>query len=638
MSSVLTPAGKSLKTVRFDMPETPPRTEYQILMSGTLDDPARVLFYLAQSMKRKLEGDPVLYLEIVALLARKSPVPNSIPLPLLRHWLHACSQIVSSFTPIFNNLVAAILGLNWYDLDAESAILYQRLLENLVSAHGVHVLPVAKMLVANLRSSNSTTLTPSEHFDRVHAMLQGVLALIPTGPSFMLPVITDHHPHKREPLDVHVYFLRNVLRMLDYAPVLRDQVLALILDRIVQVDVEIQVELEDLDDDLWEAVQQTVSATDINSADGLWAKHTTSSAHTDANGDMDEDDLVFDSEDEDGIVPVTVDFVQVVEKLDAMLRLVFQYIHDFAQNNPGDPLRTLFDVMLDIFERTALPTHRLRCTQFLWFYMCSLDNTFPELFMGMLVGKLFDVSAPSVIRVSASSYLGSFIARARYLTLASVRTCLKLLHGWAYAYVETNDGSAMRGLSSGVQQPDVERFAVFYSAVQAILYVFCFRWRQLMGGDGMDLGTVRYGMLPPELKDFQRVLLSRFAPLRVCSQSIVTEFTRRTHSLDIFYMATPSTLNSTTSNGSVAASSSTAATASTTFTGTEGRLDSFFPFDPVSLPVSRTYIDPLYQPWDSGAPSSSEEEESDSIGDGLEDDGDEFMREFSSSFDGVRLQ
>ncbi|KAJ3163679.1 hypothetical protein HDU86_000273 [Geranomyces michiganensis] len=643
-----TPAQKQAKTVRFDMPSSPTNSEHQQLLMGQIEDPAVILKFILQGMRRNMEGDSTLYNDIVALLCRRPPNPASIPSALLKQWLLAVSQIVSSFTPAYKALVNAVLDIPWWDLEDDQAlVLYKRWLENLVSAHAVHVLPVATMLVARLRKGPSTGIPPGVHFDRVHTILQSVLALIPTGPSFLLPVITDNFPNKHEPLDVHAYFLTNVLRMADYAPVLRDHILALIIDRLVQVDAELQVDLEELDEDIWEQVQQTVRTTEVEDPNSVWqSSQQLLHAATDPNGNLeseDEDDFAFDSDDEEGLFAVAIDFKAVIEKLDAMLRLVFQWIRNFAQANPGEPLRILFDVMLNIFERTVLPTHKLRCTQFLWFYTCSLDSTFPELFMGMMVGKLFDVSAPSVIRVSAASYLGSFIARARFLSLASVRTCLRLLHNWTQSYVEKYD-STQRG-----QAPDPERFGVFYSAVQAILYIFCFRWRQLMmGGEEFGSGggggaSGRYGMMPPELKDFQRVLLSRFQPLRVCSEGIVMEFTKRTHSLDILYLHTAAA----NVNGSTAIPSTSSSSAIPTVNGylavpgthppshhyqhhhhglnnTVQRLDPFFPFDPITLPVSRAYIDAIYQPWES-EPATDD------------DDSDDELDAISTSFDGVRI-
>ncbi|KAI8823719.1 RNA polymerase I-specific transcription initiation factor RRN3 [Fimicolochytrium jonesii] len=733
------------KTVRFDMPSPTPSspgqpalTERQIVLGGEATDAPLIAKYLLLALKQKSEGNQTLYYEILHLLTRKAPPGPIIQPETLIHWLRAFSHIVSSLTSAFSSMIDAVLSVEWVTQSEETIYIFKHLLENLVSAHAVHVLPVAKLLVKNLRkapASTTSTVSPSVHFDRVHNMLQGVLALIPTGPSFMLPIVTQNFPHKSESMETHVYYLRNVLRMIDYAPVLRDQVLALIVDRIVQVDVEIQVELDDLDDEVWAQVQEAVLETDHENSDGLWSRKMSDvamslspssrpSAFTHPNGEYDplmdelnEQDMFLDSDagsdndddDDGGITPIATNLKEVVEKLDAMLRLVFSYLRDFASQNPGDELRALFDSFLLIFERTILPTHKLRCTQFLWFYAVSLDPTFPELFMGLLVSKLFDVSAPSVIRISASAYLGSFIARANFLNQSSVRTCLKLLHGWTYAYVENNEATGAGGLGMGyLTVPDTERYGVFYSAVQAVVYVFCFRWKQLMESrewDGRLDGLRGYGMLPPEMSGFQRVLMSRFAPFRICAKPIVMEFARITHKLDIMYcfpliagtgtptasLSTPTLLTTSASSNSLhdattnpsatarrpflphSASlphipaaqtnlppTSTAAATTTpqppppTQTPTTDRLDAFFPFDPITLPASRRFVDPLYQPWE-----NDEDEDDESSDEEDEDDDDAVMdvaaplpifgnetlavpedevEMMSSSLDGVRLE
>ncbi|KND01300.1 rDNA-binding RNA polymerase I transcriptional factor [Spizellomyces punctatus DAOM BR117] len=345
--TILRKAGavKPQKSVRFDMPAplSPMSVEAEVSSNqrtSTLNvqDVGIIVKQIGTALRNKLEGDSSLYLIIIDILSRRPPQSGCLPSSSLVYWLRAFSQIVSSLTPTFHDMVDAILSLDWVSCEDETVAVYGHLIQNLVSAHAVYVAPVTRMLVRNLREGGNSSIAPSLHFDRVHNMLRSVLALIPTGPSFMLSIITENFPHKREALDVHVYYLRNVLRIVEYAPVLRDQVLALIIDRIVQIDVEIQVELDDLDDDLWEEVQRTVFTTETDNPDSVWSKAQTGMA-TDANGDEDEDDLDFGSDDEEEISPIAVDFKQVVEKLDAMLRLVFQYIQDFAAQNPGDPLR-----------------------------------------------------------------------------------------------------------------------------------------------------------------------------------------------------------------------------------------------------------------------------------------------------------
>lgn len=53
----------------------------------------------------------------------------------------------------------------------------------------------------------------------------------------MFPLLVAEFPHKRESIRAHVTFVKNILTILDYAPVLREQVLAIIIDRIIKIDV-----------------------------------------------------------------------------------------------------------------------------------------------------------------------------------------------------------------------------------------------------------------------------------------------------------------------------------------------------------------------------------------------------------------
>ncbi|RKO89376.1 RNA polymerase I-specific transcription initiation factor RRN3, partial [Blyttiomyces helicus] len=553
------------------------------------------------------------YDEIVSLLSRRFPNPLALPPPVVLAWVRAFSLVVSSLTPGFSSVVDAILSLDWETRDDAFGKAYSVLLQNLVSAHAIYVIPVAKVLMKAMRCCKylararccvggdrtiENEVSRATLYDRAHFMLRRVLSLIPTGPSFMLPIITENFPHKREALGVHVHYLRNLLRIIEYAPVISAKVLALIVDRVVQIDVEIQVELEDLDEDIWDEVQQKILALDPRNANGTAAQMNPSSAEI---PDPDEDDdMNFDSDDDDDdAAPMIVDFRIAVEKLDAMLRILFQYLEEFKATRPQPALRELFDDLVAIFVRTVLPTHKLRCTQFLWFYACSLDPTFPDLFLGMLIQTLFEQGAPTALRVSATAYLGSFIARARYVSLDSVRMCLRLLHQYALGYVDEADAAP------GMRALDIERHAVFYASVQAVVYVFCFRWKQLMyEADGRAL----YGQLPAELAGFQKTLMCKLSPMRVCSRTIVTEFARLTHKLDIMYCY-PLIDRRTVTQSALLPASGTSHPFSTPPpdaadqqqpdgpAAISDRLDAFFPFDPISLPVSRNYVDSLYQAW-----------------------------------------
>lgn len=88
-----------------------------------------------------------------------------------------------------------------------------------------------------------TTDTPiinreTQH-ERVHLALKYILGLIPTGATSLFPLLAKEFPHKRESIYAHTVYVKNILRVLEYAPVLRTQILGLVIDRIIQVDVSI---------------------------------------------------------------------------------------------------------------------------------------------------------------------------------------------------------------------------------------------------------------------------------------------------------------------------------------------------------------------------------------------------------------
>jgi RNA polymerase I-specific transcription initiation factor RRN3 len=95
------------------------------------------------------------------------------------------------------------------------------------------------------------------------------------------------------------------------------------------------------------------------------------------------------------------------------------------------------------------------------------------------------------------------------------------------------------------------------------------------------------GVFPPELLDLPRILSSNFNPLRICSKTIVQEFSKIALDLNLMYC-----YPLLKKDGNVCK-----------------RLDSFFPFDPISLPKSMIFFDNLLQEWDDESDSDEEEEE-----------------------------
>lgn len=533
---------------------------------------------------------------------------------------------------------------------------------------------------------------------RTHFVLQRILHLVPTAPSCLLPIITENFPYKTTAVQRHLWYLRNVLTILSYAPVLRNQMLGIIVEKILQLDMDLQD--EDVEIDEYDSLEQTLEAIESKGIEELRKLEETIAMMGQGNNtvlrdddmesdgsDNDEDDDDFDDE----IAPelTKVDYFSHTAKIDGMLTLVFEYFSTFALTAESsktssrlfttstkdlsvqkkeEQLVDLFHHMLSIFESSILRTHQSRYTQFLVFYLCSFHPQFPDLFLGLLASKAFDTSSPPVIRSQAALYMASFVARANYLDINSVKTCLQLLVGWSVSYLDQvirtsqqQAGHAYRHnhhhlhhhhqshLHSALK-PDLKKYGVFYAVVQAVLYVFLHRWRELMDdneqedenefGEGQDVAQQSkagfnspvLNRLPKEMDGFQRVLTCRLDPLKICSQNVVQEFAQLSHHLNIFYVF--NFLSPPTSRSSTPVPlGSTANASSNNFSVMQGQdshqhrkqdlmflkletLESFFPFDPFELKGSSRFVDHLYREYEPFLSDSEEEDDEDDDGEG----------------------
>ncbi|RKP05186.1 RNA polymerase I-specific transcription initiation factor RRN3, partial [Thamnocephalis sphaerospora] len=481
--------------------------------------------------------------------------------------------------------------------------------------------------------------------NRVHHALYRILELIPTSALKLAKVLGEGFPYKRENTRVQTTYLRNVLRALEYAPMLRESVMQIIIDRILQIDVEIQVELDELEEEEEEEEDDNANEEDDDDDDGTDASEDSAS---DSDGYETEEDPEQPTEE-----PAEATLAEIrglTDKLDSMLQLVFEHLSSRRTRHPPAAVDDFY-LLLDVFDRSVLSTFKSRYTQFLLFHQAAVGSELTDVFLGHLTGKLCDPAQPTVTRLAAASYVASYVARAAYLSKQTVRNMMAVLVGWAHLYVDQNEANC--------SWPDPERYSVFYAAVQAILYIFCFRWRDLRMDMDEGLESSSAAAIDPTgaassvdgsvtaiidqqewctgLAGLQRIITSRFNPLkascserkgRVCSSSVVRQFARLTNRLNFLYVYTIIERNKRLylpqrSQNSAGGSSGTA-TLTTGATGTGGSdsvasvtqsLDSFFPFDPYRLPRSGPYVTPFYKEWE-----ADEDEDEDG---GYEDDDEE---------------
>lgn len=392
-------------------------------------------------------------------------------------------------------------------------------------------------------------------YGRLHALLRMLLQLIPTLSPSLAPLLVHNFPSKREPRFAQICYIDNLLALAGYCPALAEEVLGLIIERALNIDVEIQGEPED-----WEDVQEELLAgAEPETVDvrALVDRPTAEDEESDSSDDEDDEEGHLDLEDslesdDDEPAPENDDDAakrakadkgmseasirKILEnriKLDAILKVVLDHLSTVHHGSPTPPpavgdeetettptpetpltpelveqRAVLFRTLLDIFDRQLLRTFKTRNTQFLLFFLCSLDPASSDHFIGVLLGRaLYETEAVAVTRVAAAGYVASFISRAKFVDATMTRKVVTHLCRFLEGQM---DDFASGGGGGGQDLP------VFYAVAQAVFYIYCFRWKDLLDENDEDeivIDTGRRWMM--DLETIKRAVSSSFNPLKV---------------------------------------------------------------------------------------------------------------------------
>lgn len=200
--------------------------------------------------------------------------------------------------------------------------------------------------------------------------LLAIIGIAPSQANSLLHVLRDKVPHVRFPASVHESFVRNILNLCLKLPRILPEVVALVIDHMVQLDVEIedcddddpnQVS-EDEDDEDEESLEQSMFVVDLDEqsqAEGQDWSDENGSESEDSDDDDSDDDLRQDDQLEDD--PRT--------KLDNLMLLSFEFIKFHFLKNDDSTVK-LFEILWSNFCKTLLPTFRCKHVQYLLFFMC----------------------------------------------------------------------------------------------------------------------------------------------------------------------------------------------------------------------------------------------------------------------------
>ena len=460
-------------------------------------------------------------------------------------------------------------------------------------------------------------------YARVHRALQYILQLIPSAGRILSSTMTTTFPHQTDSRRSHVIYIQNLLKLVEYSPELRGEVLALITDRLVKIDVQVQVDLEDLAEDVGEGLVDQIPPARPDLMDDI------------EESDMSDEEEDSDEDEEDEEAQRAKEITKNVEKMDAILDILFSH-YEQSFNHPSieEQVGSL-NLLLSQFVTTILPTHRSRHTQFLLFHFAQLSPENIDTFVGTCVQITLDKGQPAIVRQASAAYLASFVARGMHVPSNIVRD--------VFDYIGGELKRLRREHEPNCRGPDMGRYSSFYVLVQALLYIFCFRWRDLESSPDDDFEDdeintpydQEHYWISGVKETLSQNVFSKLNPLKVCSTSIVTEFARIANHLSIVYvyhlLETNKRVRVLQSAGAVYGQLNRETALSARRDESSQHLDAYFPFDPYHLPKSKRWIEGDYREW-SGVPGLDDGYVSGSDS-GSDDDGQESEAEEGTETD-----
>ncbi|XP_066499060.1 RNA polymerase I-specific transcription initiation factor RRN3 [Hoplias malabaricus] len=488
------------------------------------------------------------------------------------NWLQEFRSCVTQLGKEHEQLIYCVLRLPWLGRSGAVVEEYLAFLSNLISAQTVYLRPCLKIIVSNFTprririKEGNVDISDSDDddenlpriFDQCHQALQLITRYVPSTSRFLMPILSENFPFVQKSSRALECYVHNLLRIVVYIPILRRDVLELIISKMLTLDV-------------------SAPRCEIEEAESSGQQNESS-----------QEDCLFDMDDDDSELKdsQTVDrgmVHPVAERLDTLMVVLLAFIKDMCHVNGSldvERAKGVYRDLVCVFDKLILPTHASCHVQYCLFYLCSFRMGLAEAFLDHLWKLLQSPSQPSVMRQAAAGYMGSFLARAKFLPIATVRACLDLLVPWLHLYIDSQD-SGSKGFC------DVSLHGPFYSVCQAVFYTLIFRHRAILEG------SMKKGLAYLQGLNLERIVMCQLNPLKVCLPAVTNMFAAITRKYQLVFCYTIIERNNRQLLPIIRSSVGGDSIATNT-----NPLDTFFPFDPYLLKSSRKLFEPIYQVWE----------------------------------------
>lgn len=573
-----------------------------------------------RALERRRNGDSTSYDNIKSMFAAPAEKETAPSTKAMKVHLTAMLTNVAGLTKECGSLVNAVLYSEWVGRDDVYYALFVRFLNNLAAAQRGYQAKIMHLLV-DLLGPQKTRRIPGQKpvrqpkiHRRVLQAIQHLTRNVPSAPSALASRLPMKLQFEFAKADDRLTYIRNFMSMIDYVPELTSEILANITRELIKLDVCVQDGLDEVEEDLEEDLLQHMSSSQT-----LLSR----SSQTAVEEPSDDDDASTsdESESDSPVVeePALARYRKVkedVKQVDQIMEILFQYYTSLTTSTALTTRHNAIERLIDHFHALILPTYRSRHPQFLLFHFAQSDPIIVDRFVTSCVSVLLDKRQPTVLRHSAAAYFSGFVGRGAHVAPSVVHDCLDLLCDQLTTLRKTYEPTCLRG-------PDVKRYGDFYAIFQAILYIFCFRWRDIASGS-QDLDDDDDDILDTNLPEsyhfshglhdsLHAAIYSPLNPLRVCTPVIVEQFAKLTYALHFLYIFPKIEENRhvrvATNWRTMSDLQLSDPSRDLSWLGDNGMIEGYFPFDPYHLPLSKHWVEGDYVEW-RGIPGDPAEEDS----------------------------
>ncbi|GIY87873.1 RNA polymerase I-specific transcription initiation factor RRN3 [Caerostris darwini] len=462
-------------------------------------------------------------------------------------WIKELKDNILFFNKKNEPLLLHLLGIEWYSKDENFVKLYEELILNLLTAHPLYLKLVLHSVISVFlkvsTEKESVTEEESKMLQNLHSLLRRINELIPMSWDTFYAILMNKFPYLQRPPCIILHYIENLLTICSYLPTKRHQILDCIIKRLIEIDVycsKSMIEKYELERE--EKNQVMGQEMELETSDIKVDQMALPLAHT----------------------------------LDIAMNCLFTFFKCFSHD--GEKLnwentKKLYKEMLTIFDMIVLPTQGSCHVQYLLFYICGLKQELSVGFLDYLWKKVQNPSVPPVLRQISAFYIGSFLSRAKYISINTVTGCFDLMCSWIHSYIDTHTSK------------DIEVHGTFHSVCQTIFYVFAFRSKELM--------EMNDGFRYIQSLNFDRIASCRLNPLRFCDKNIVQNFANIARNYQIAYVYPIIERNNRNLLYAGFRSQSEESTAG-------AMIPAFFPYDPYLLKRSKHWIESQYRVYNHG--------------------------------------